>query len=270
MHKRSANPLRIAAMAAALAFCSTAGASQVQLKVMIENLAPTNSVSFAPLHVGFNSGTFDSFNNGQAAGPEIISVAELGSGTEWQSAFAATEPNSTRGTIGGALLPGHTSSATFVIDTAINSFFTFAAMVLPSNDFFIGNDSPTKYQLFDAFGNLLIGSIVQKASDIWDAGSEAFDPGAAAFIAGSDAALRTAENSVVGFNFSNLALFDGQTTAAGYVFNSGLESGTDVYRISFQKVPEPETLALILPGLLAVGWISRRRKPAAASERLSL
>lgn len=154
MHERSSNPFRLAAMTAALAFCSTAGATQVQLKVMIENLAPTNSVSFAPLHVGFNNGTFDALDNGQPASAAIISVAELGSGTEWQSAFTAAEPNSTCGTIGGALLPGQTSSATFVIDTAINSFFTFASMVLPSNDFFIGNDSPKKYQLFDAFGNL--------------------------------------------------------------------------------------------------------------------
>jgi len=265
MHERASIPFRLAATAAALAFCGAAGAAQVQVTVNIENLAPANSISFAPLHVGFGSGSFDAFNSAQAAGPEIISVAELGGGTQWQAAFLAAEPNSTRGVVGGALLPGQTSSATFLVDAMSNPFFTFASMVLPSNDSFIGNDSPTQYRLFDAAGSLLIGSISQQASDIWDAGSETFDPAAAAFIAGSDATQRTAENSVVGLQFANLALFNGQNTAAGYVFASGLTAATDVYRISFQAVPEPESFALMLPGLLAIAWVGRRRGRAAAA-----
>jgi hypothetical protein len=176
MHERLSIPFRLAAGAAALAFCASAGAAQI--KVTIENLVPTNSngISFAPLHVGFGSGSFDSFNIGQAAGAEIISVAELGGGSEWQAAFAAAEPNATRGTIGGALLPGASSSATFMIDATSNPFFTFAAMVLPSNDHFIGNDSPMQYRLFNAAGQLAITSIVQYAGDIWDAGSEVSIP----------------------------------------------------------------------------------------------
>jgi hypothetical protein len=62
-------------------------------------------------------------------------------------------------------------------------------MVVPSNDFFIGNDSPTAYRLFDAAGNLRSASITIKASEIWDAGSEVFDPDAAAFVGNND--LRT-------------------------------------------------------------------------------
>ncbi len=273
MHERASHPFsipfRLGGVAAALAFCSAAGAAQVKVMVNIENLAPTNSVSFAPLHVGFSSGSFDAFNIGQTAGAAIISVAELGGGAEWQSAFAAAEPNSTRGVIGGALLPGQSNSATFLVDTMTNPFFTFASMVLPSNDSFIGNDSAMQYQLFDAAGKLLIASINQKASDIWDAGSEIFDPNAAAFVAGSDATARTPENSVVAFNFDDLKKFDGVTTAAGYMFESGLGADSDVYRISFQVVPEPETFALMLPGLLAVGWVGRRRRKQGPESALS-
>jgi hypothetical protein len=254
------SPLR-SLIASALSFVVLTGAQAdpVQVKVTVQNLAPQNSVSFAPLHVGFHNGLFDSFNLGEVATAPIISVAEGGSGTAWQAAFGAAEPNATRGTIGGLLLPGATSSAMFAVDPMLNPFFTFASMVVPSNDFFIGNDSPTRHQLFDSMGNLLIASIGQQASQIWDAGSELFDPAAAAFVGDND--LRTPQNSVVAFNFAELAGFDGLTTAAGYVFNSALAAQTDVYRISFEvaAVPEPETYALMLAGLLAVVWVGRRR-----------
>lgn len=251
----------LGAAVAALAIGTSASAAQVQVKVTTENLAPSNSVSFAPLHVGFHNGTFDAFDNGQTAAAGIKSVAEGGGGMQWQADFAAAEPLATRGTIGGPLQPGNIRTLVFTVDTAINRFFSFGSMVVPSNDFFIGNDSPTEYQLFDAAGNLLITSIDQKASDIWDAGSEAFDPLNAAFLVGGTNALRTEQNGVVSFNFSELSGFNGLTTATGYVFDSQLAAQTDIYRISFEivPVPEPQTYALMAAGLAAMGWISRRR-----------
>ena len=252
---------QLGAAVATLAICTAASAAQVQVKVTTENLAPSNSVSFAPLHVGFNNGTFDAFDNGQTATAGIISVAEGGGGMAWQADFALADPTATRGTIPGPLQPGNIRTLTFTVDTAINRFFTFGSMVVPSNDFFIGNDSPTEYQLFDAAGNLLITSIDQKAGDIWDAGSEAFDPLNAAFLAIGTNALRTEQNGVVSFNFSELSGFNGLTTATGYVFDSQLAADTDIYRISFEivPVPEPQTYALMVAGLVATGWIARRR-----------
>lgn len=258
MYHTSCTPARLTVGAAALALCATAGAAQLNVTVKVENLAPTNGISFAPLHLGFNNGSFDAFNNGETATSPIISVAEGGSGAAWQPAFAAADPSATRGTIGGLLQPGESRSGSFLVDTMLNPFFTFAAMVVPSNDFFIGNDSPTRFRLFDAAGNLLIGSIGQKARDIWDAGSELFDPLAAAFVGNND--LRTPQNGVVSFNFAELAGFDGLTTGAGYVFASALAADSDVYRISFAVVPEPATSALMVAGLFAAGWLSRRRR----------
>lgn len=249
------------AAAAATAILASPAVAAVRVTVTAENLSPTNSISFAPLRVGFNSGVFDSFNIGEAATAPIISIAEGGGGADWFPAFAAADPTAVLGTVGGALTPGASASASFVVDPMTNPFFTFGSMVVPSNDFFIGNDNPQAFRLFDAMGNLAITSINQRARDIWNAGSEAFDPANAAFLVIGSNDLRAPEGGVVEFNFTELAGFNGLTTAAGYVFDSGLTGDTDVYRITFSAaaVPEPATWAMMILGFGAVGSLMRRR-----------
>ena len=252
-----------AALSATLSFATVAQAQQRMVTVTVNNLAPTNSISFAPLHLGFHSGVFDAFNNGTTAGAGIVSVAEGGAGDVWQANFAAADPNATRGTIGMALLPGQSRSMSFLVNTGLNPFFSFAAMVVPSNDFFIGNDNPQAFRLFDAGGNLLINSIGQSSSQIWDAGSEIFSIAGAAFLVNGNNDVRTAQNGVVSFNFAELNGFNGQPTAAGYTFNSQLTANQQVYRIDFQSstvVPEPSTVALLSAGLMALGLAARRKR----------
>lgn len=247
-------------LAAAALFTSLgASAMPTQVMVTIENLAPASGVAFAPLHLAFNNGSWDAFNLGQVANAAIVSVAEGGAGVAWQAAFAAADPGAVRGTIGGPLFAGASKTASYLVDTASNPFFTFAAMAIPSNDFFIGNDNPMAHRLFNAAGQLQVGSITVKARDIWDAGSEVFNPAASAFVGNND--LRDGQGSVVAFNFAEFAGYNGLTTGAGYTFNSQLAADTDVYRISFSAapVPEPQTTALMLAGLVAVGALARRR-----------
>jgi hypothetical protein len=91
---------------AALGSTAGAHAAQVLVTVNVENLAPANSVTFAPLHVGFHGGTFDSFDLGEAATAGIISVAEGGSGAAWFPAFMAADPGGVLGSVAGPLFQG--------------------------------------------------------------------------------------------------------------------------------------------------------------------
>jgi hypothetical protein len=264
MHRVMLSTVRAATALAVLA--SAAHAQMRTVTVTVTNLAAANSISFAPTHLGFHRGAFDAFNIGAVAAPGIVSIAEGGAGGQWQADFAAADPTATRGTIGMPLLPGQSRSMSFIVNAGLNRFFTFASMVIPSNDFFIGNDNPMQYRLFDDAGNLLINSITQTASQIWDAGSEAFSIANAAFLVNGTNSQRTPQNGVVSFNFEELLGFNGQTTAAGYVFNSGLTAQQPIYRIDFTSsvnvVPEPSSVILMASGLLMMGGVAVRRKRA--------
>ena len=249
-----------------LGWTSNSQAAIVNVTVTFQNLAPVNSVSFAPLRVGFNNGTFDSFNIGTTATAPIVSIAEGGGGGDWFPAFAASDPTAVLGTVGGALVPtanagggfASMASQTFTIDTNVNRFFTFASMVIPSNDLFIGNDNPAAFQILDTSGNLLISQINQTAAQIWDANSEVAIAANAAFVAGGINNNRVAEGGTVAFDFTELNVFNGLTTGAGYSFNNSLAASTDIGRISFTVTAVPEPSSMVLVGLVGVGAVVRR------------
>lgn len=255
------NVQTLSALGLIVAAAGTAAAQPVMIQVTVENMAPTNSISYAPLRLGFGNGSFDGFNNGETATDAIVSVAEGGSGSAWFPAFEAADPGAVLGTVvpdpAGPLLPGQSGTAVFTIDPASNQYFSFAAMVVPSNDYFVGNDNPMAYRVIDDAGNLLINSISQTGSDIWDAGSEVDGVFGAAFLMGSDNDDHIDENGVVNFDFMDLDIFNGLETAAGYTFDRQFGANDEVYRISFEIVPAPGAAGVLaMGGLLAI----RRRR----------
>ena len=149
----------------------------IPVTVEIENVAPENGVAITPVWVGFHSGSFDSYNGGLAALPGLERVAEDGNTSLLSEQFSDFDPagggytyvdNSgpaaesrlvrtgdlrdmyrQDATLGGApLLPGEVASQQFLLrDDGSNDFFSYASMILPSNDFFIANGNPTAHDI---------------------------------------------------------------------------------------------------------------------------
>lgn len=168
-------------MMIAAAFILTGHTVQAQdstlVQVTIENIAPENGVVLTPIWVGFHNGNFDSYNGGLRALPGLERLAEDGNNSLISEQFL--DFNAQRGgytyidnsgrrpksrlvrtgdltdihrqdaTLGAApVRPGETVSQVFELrNDGSNNYFSYASMVLPTNDFFIANGNPLAHSI---------------------------------------------------------------------------------------------------------------------------
>lgn len=73
--------------------------------------------------------------------------------------------------------PGETETFTVTLEGTPeeNRYFSFASMLFPTNDGFIGNDDPQAIEIFDESGNFVGADFVVTSEDAWDAGTEVND-----------------------------------------------------------------------------------------------
>ena len=151
--------------------------------------------------------------------------------------------------------PGELTAAIFDIGPN-DRYFSFASMVIPSNDAFIGNGDPLAYELFDVngiFNGPLTIDIV--GSDIYDAGTEVNDGLGAPFS--TNGGMSTDEDGVVGPH-PGLGNFLGTDTVAGTTIGSIPGPNTPFARITItQVVPEPAISGMLV---CLVGLATRRRR----------
>ncbi|MBE9070788.1 spondin domain-containing protein [Leptolyngbya cf. ectocarpi LEGE 11479] len=276
--------LALAAVGTVTAVTATAtAASAATLRVTVENLAPINGGFLTPAWVGFHDGTFDLYDRNESlddfAGLE--SLVEDGDTTALTTAFAAEEPGGVQATLLSdgppPLEPGELTSFTLDVDPATNQYFSYASMVIPSNDAFIANGNPLAHEIFDDAGNFLGADFVVLGNEVLDGGTEVNDelPFSTAFLGQAAPNTGTDENGVVtehpGLNAGIILGTTDSSALNGLPLNfTGADftaSGYQVARFRVElvddvDVPEPGTIL----GLMAVGGLvvaSRQRKQTA-------
>lgn len=239
--------------------------AQQQIRVQAENLQGANGFWLTPVWVGLHNGNFDLFNDGATASSALELLAEEGDVSGLQAAFAGAGTQSVLfgGGFGAGtpplIAPGTSAAADiFVADSANDRFFSYASMLIPTNDAFIGNNNPFAFEIFDAAGNFN-GPVTFEifAGNVWDSGTEVNDGAGAPFnVAGGTSST---ENLFVRIH-PGLGVYDGINTPAGTTIDSaGFTGGTPIARFTISAVPEPGSIVVL--GLAsAVGLALRRRR----------
>ncbi|QDU72126.1 spondin domain-containing protein [Mucisphaera calidilacus] len=261
-------------MVGAVLGLSGAAAQGQDITVTVENLQPTGGFSFTPFWVAAHDGGFDSYDAGSTlagfAGTEEL--AELGMTDPISAAFGASAAGLAGGVDGvvaspstapPVFTPGDTDSLTLSVgDATVNRYFSYASMLIPSNDLFVGNDDPFAIELFDAAGNFQGPvEILIYGRSVLDAGTEANDAAdGPAFVAGQDGGAGGVTDVPVTPFFDDALAGAYVTSLVGtsnpiYQVSQGFAADDLIARITI--VPEPASAALT--GLLGLAMVRRLR-----------
>ncbi len=181
-----------------------------EVTVEITNLAPDQGTNQTPVWVAVHDGSFDLYDRNVAISPELERLAEDGNNGPLIDAFAQSGAGIDAVVPGpnGPIAPGETTSLTFLVDSfrGEQQYFSYASMILPSNDAFVANGSPTAHRIFNNSGSFVPTSFVVSGGEVLDAGSEVNDedPTNTAFFGQQTPDTGVVENGVVtlhpGFN----------------------------------------------------------------------
>lgn len=180
----------------------------VDLTVTATNNAPAQGTFQTPVWFGIHDGTFDIYDRNEAAdlfnGDALERIAEDGTTGPITDAFSMADVGHAQGVLAGPngpLAPGDAGSATVRInpDATTSRYFSYASMVIPSNDAFIANGSPVAHVLFNAAGALSFTPFAVPGSEVLDAGTEVNDelPANTAFFGQAAPDTGVDENGVV-------------------------------------------------------------------------
>lgn len=263
---------------------STASASSVLLQVKVSNLAPTGGTHLTPVWFGIHDGGFDLYNRGEPSSPALERLAEDGDVGPLNDLFDASGNGSVQGVIFGegagpgfpaapVISPGDSASAQVLVDpnSPMSRYFSYASMIVPSNDFFIANGNPLAFELFDSMGRFISNSgtpgvfrFLVLGSMVLDAGTEVNDelPENTAFFGQSMPNTGVDENGVIelatGFIPGGPILSDPRFANADFT-----AAGYQIALFEITVVPEPSSVVLCGFGVAAVvagiGIRSRRR-----------
>ncbi|MEM8622103.1 MAG: spondin domain-containing protein [Pseudomonadota bacterium] len=180
------------------------------LRITVTNDSPAGGTFLTPFWFGLHDDGFDLFEVGGVTSAGLEAIAEDGTFDAIVDDLLAGTPDGQGGVVTGAAGPIATDETTFlnvdVNDPTLTPLLSLAAMVLPSNDAFVGTDAAIA--IFDEAGDFLgPQTIVFTGEDVLDAGTEVNTELDAAFINQMGPNTGIDEGSVIvdhpGFNGSD-------------------------------------------------------------------
>jgi len=129
----------------------------------------TGPLAFGQILLATHDGSYDFFTLGDLATPSLETMAELGN----VSQLLADVPSSGSTAFSSNPSALGTSFSAVLTINEVNKYFSYASMVLPSSDSFIGNDNPFSIDL----SPLLTSNtpIILDIDQLYDAGTEVND-----------------------------------------------------------------------------------------------
>ncbi|MEO0519651.1 MAG: spondin domain-containing protein [Cyanobacteria bacterium P01_A01_bin.116] len=274
MKKRMALKALVATSAVASTLALAPVANAASIKITVDNLSPENGTLLTPAWFGFHDGNFDLYDRNEPITAGLERLVEDGTIEPLNAEFLAAGAGSVQGAIVGPELtagpidPGESTSFTIDLDGSAESsrYFSYASMVIPSNDFFIANGNPLAHQIFDDMGNFLGADFVVAGSEVLDGGTEVNDELEAntAFFSQATPDTGVTEGGGVtlaaGFEPGGRILSEPRFSNADFTAD-----GFEVARFRVELVEDDEAAAVPEPGvvlgLLAMGglMLGRRR-----------
>lgn len=227
-----------------------------KVKVTVENLNGEGGLVATPVWVAAHDGSFDTFNTGEAASVELERLAEDGNIAPLADSFEESEAGvdgvifGTNG-IPGVIDPNEVASTILDVDALTDRYFSYASMVIPSNDAFVANSNPLAFTLFDEDGNFVAPEEIIVGDRVYDAGTEVNSELEAAFINQTGPNTGETENGVVtlheGFigsqgNPDGTPIILGGTSVAGTFIDPDVADfsvdGFEFLRFTFSEIEE--------------------------------
>lgn len=209
------------------------------VRITVRNTSETGGTFLTPFYAGFHNGSFDLFTVGEQASAGLESIAEDGAFAAAAAERLAVDPDSQGVVVAGEAGPIATGEVTSQVVTlsSTQTHLTLAAMILPSNDAFVGTDEAL--ELFDAYGRFNgAQTVVFEGTDVYDAGTEVNTELDAAFI------NQTAPNTGIDEN-GVIRQHDGFNGSAGNPEGEGdqiILGGTNAFGVEIDPVAADFTL----------------------------
>ena len=279
MHAFFSTLVRLRVLGVAIVILIAVPVQASQLQITVTNDQPSGGFALAPVWFGLqNSSSYSPFTPGSTASSAIATLAQFGNTAPLTSLFSGKGPETTltSGNQVKQFLPGQSNSTLINISNpSADQYLSYAGMVVPSNDFFMGNASAL--QIFNANGTFRGPmTIYVYGSNIWNSDTEAESiTQGLTFIAGQHPGTGTQiTNGTISTVLPNSEAFlnsiNGLTTVANYTITNVPTSDQLVATIQVNSVPEPASIATLgigMVGLLIGSRIVRGRKAAGTFNR---